>query len=85
MVDGIYHDEARQVPALLDTTFMDVMPRDLAAAADKVRQTFGDADPRMMRRQIRDLLECDRIRSGRLGRIGIESIQYDIEMSLKKA
>lgn len=78
-------EQARNVPALLDTTFMDVMPKDLAAAADKVRLTIGDANPRIMRRQIRDILESDRIRSGRIGRIGIEAIQYDIEMSLKNA
>lgn len=77
-------EQARHVPALLDTTFMDVMPKDLAAAADKVRVTMEGSNPRVMRRQIRDILESDRIRSGRIGRIGIESIQYDIEMSLKK-
>jgi hypothetical protein len=79
----ISKETARTLPSILDTTLMDVMPKELAAAAETVRRTLDDTSPRVMRRQIRDLLESDRIRSGKLGRIGIESVQYDIEMALK--
>jgi hypothetical protein len=79
----ISKETARTLPAILDPTLMDVMPRELVAAAEVVRQSLDDSSPRVMRRQIRDLLEADRIRSGKLGRIGIEAVQYDIEMSLK--
>lgn len=79
----ISKETARTLPAILDLTLMDVMPKELVAAADTVRQALDDSSHRVMRRQIRDVLEADRIRSGKLGRIGIESVQYDIEMSLK--
>lgn len=77
-------ETARTLPALLDTTLMDVMPKDLVAAAEVVRKTVDSSSPRVMRRSIRDMLEADRIRSGRTGRIGIESVQYDIEAALKR-
>jgi len=76
-------ETARTLPAFFDTSLMEVLPAELVAAAEKVRQSLDDSNARVMRRQIRDLLEADRIRSGKLGRIGIEAIQYDIEMALK--
>jgi hypothetical protein len=76
-------EQARQLPAILDPTLMDVAPKELLAAAEKVRQAIDGSSVRRMRRDIRDLLESDRIRSGKLGRVGIDSIQYDIEMALK--
>lgn len=76
-------EQARSLPAILDPTLMDVAPKELVAAAEKVRISVEDSDVRVMRRQIRDLLETDRIRSGKLGRVGIEAVQYDIEMALK--
>jgi hypothetical protein len=79
----ISKETARTLPAIMDTTLMDVMPKELVAAADTVRRSLDDSNARVMRRQIRDLLEADRIRSGKLGRIGIEAVQYDIEMALK--
>jgi hypothetical protein len=79
----ISKETARTLPAILDTTLMDVMPKELVAAAETVRRSLDDSSPRVMRRQIRDLLESDRIRSGKIGRIGIEAVQYDIEMALK--
>lgn len=76
-------EQARRLPAILDPTLMDVAPKELVAAAEKVRRSLDDSSVRVMRRQIRDLLETDRIRSGKLGRVGIEAVQYDIEMALK--
>jgi hypothetical protein len=76
-------ETARALPAILDTTLMDVMPKELLDAAETVRRSLEGSSVRVMRREIRDLLEAERIRSGKVGRIGIEAVQYDIEMALK--
>jgi len=76
-------ETARSLPAFFDTSLMEVLPKDLVAAAEQVRASLDGSNARVMRRQIRDMLESERIRSGKTGRIGIEAIQYDIEMSLK--
>lgn len=76
-------EQAKTLPAIFDPTLMDVAPKELAAAANKVRESVDDSSVRVMRRDIRDLLEHDRIKSGKLGRVGIDAIQYDIEMALK--
>lgn len=71
-----------ELPLSLDLDLLEVLPDELRAAAAQIRSDFAGQSERVIRRKIRDLVEADRLRSGK-GRMGIELIEHDIQMSLQ--
>lgn len=72
----------QQLPLAIDASFLDTLPRDLLAAAERVRIDLHGQDERVVRRKIRDHLDAEKIRQGRTGRSGLETIKEDIRMAL---
>ncbi|MDQ6617725.1 MAG: hypothetical protein M3083_23970 [Actinomycetota bacterium] len=72
----------QQLPLAIDASFLDTLPRDLLAAAEKARQDVQGQDDRLVRRKIRDHLDSEKIRKGRQGRSGLETIKDDLRIAL---
>lgn len=73
---------ATELPLSLGLDLLEVLPDELRSAAEGIRSEFEGQGQRVIRRKIRDLVEAERLRSGK-GRVGIEAIEYDIQMSLQ--
>lgn len=72
----------QQLPLALDASFLDTLPKDLLAAADRVRQTLQGQDDRIIRRKIRDHLDAEKLRRGSTGKSGLETIKDDLRLAL---
>lgn len=71
----------QQLPLAVDAGFLDTLPRDLLAAAEKARQDVQGQEDRLVQRKVRDLLDAEKIRRSRTGRSGLERIKEDLRIA----
>ena len=72
-----------QLPLLMDSSFLNALPSDLLAAADTVRVKMKDQPDRVVRRQIRDQLDREKLRDSTVGKTTVESLEEDIRRALE--
>lgn len=74
----------KQLPLGLDTSLLDALPKDLLAAAEHARRDVQGQSERVVRRRIRDHLDQEKLRQKKLGKTGLEAIEDDIRMALRR-
>ncbi len=72
----------QRLPLAVDQSLLDAIPKDLLAAAEAAREDVVGQDDRVVRRRIRDHLDREKLRQGRVGKAGIEAIREDFRLVL---
>jgi len=75
-LQGAYEDK---LPIFIDKTFVDYIPPELLDVAKRIREEIGDVPEYIVRRKVRDALETERRRIGRLTEGGTALMQQKIE------
>jgi hypothetical protein len=75
----------QRLPLAVDESLLDGIPRDLLAAAEVARRDVEGEDDRVIRRKIRDHLDQEKLRPGRVGKAGIDAIREDFRLALESA
>ena len=73
----------QRLPVIMDTSLIDAKPSDLTAVADSVRERVRGQDTRIVKREVRDHLDREKLRGGRVGKTTLEAMEYDIRAALE--
>jgi hypothetical protein len=73
----------RELPLLLDTSLIDALPEALFEAAEEARRDVEGQPDYIVRRKIRDHMDKEKLRQGRVGKAGIEALEHDLRSALE--
>lgn len=73
----------QRLPMMLDTSLLDAPPTVLLEEAEAVRKSMSGQDDRLIRREIRDRLEAEKLSQKRVGRAGMDAIVDDLRTALE--